>query len=769
MESRPESRVDSRPAGGSPSRGVDAGGDDGVGRVRRALRLWAVADGVYATAVGLLAILVVPWKSPGFNVAVLLWAASLLAGAPFLWRGHRFAHRLAVVTSLLGLAGALLAVAGLVASWAYLRAAYGAFGAGASLASLLVAGMVFEVLGLYPALRLHGLLREEVRRAMRAGKTGPLIVVAALVLLPLPVGLAVTARYGLSPLPPLPAEAARAALSALRLELDGREQEAAAAARALPPLAVGPGPLFVSLWDEGKLVARVSGSGDSLASAVTGAGRSLQAVLATRNLSGRGRLKLDRVTARGPILRSLPLALALGFDPGLDGLLDADDRAVFLGDDVIRASVAGAAAPLPALSELRIGIDVAWIEARIAAAGARAPLTRVRTEGWIEAETGAAPVYRGNVAGTQLPGTARAGIEGADYLLRQVQSDGRFRYRYQPFADDGLDADAGEYSLARHAGAAYGLAVLYGVTGQVRFRDGALDALGWLARQIPPSCGAAADRLCLVEAGRAAFGPSALAAAAMFEYQRRTSDRRFEGVALGLAAFLSDRQRADGEFQHGFDPAAGVEVPGPPRLFASEQAALALVLAHRVTGQPAPLRAAERALDFLTRRKYDFPLGRFIYGADHWTCIAAEEAWPALTHPQYLDFCRGYASFMHRLQYQPTPDRAPRDFVGHYGFGYQLVPQAPATAGFTEALLSTIALCRHHGIEPGDLVADARSALGALLREQLRDDNSYLAHRPERARGGFRRSLVEPEIRIDFVQHAATALARAASMGFSQL
>jgi hypothetical protein len=56
-----------------------------------------------------------------------------------------------------------------------------------------------------------------------------------------------------------------------------------------------------------------------------------------------------------------------------------------------------------------------------------------------------------------------------------------------------------------------------------------------------------------------------------------------------------------------------------------------------------------------------------------------------------------------------------------------------------------------------------------LLREQLGDDNSYLAARPDLARGGFRRSLVEPEIRIDFVQHAATALGRASQLGFEQL
>src|SRR4051812_13304986 len=60
---------------------------------RRALRFWALLDGVYAPAIALLAIFAVPWKSPLFNVAALIRAAALLGGAPFLWRGQRFAHR----------------------------------------------------------------------------------------------------------------------------------------------------------------------------------------------------------------------------------------------------------------------------------------------------------------------------------------------------------------------------------------------------------------------------------------------------------------------------------------------------------------------------------------------------------------------------------------------------------------------------------------------------------------------------------------------------
>jgi hypothetical protein len=739
--------------------------------VPSALRFWAVLDGVYAVLVAALAVFALPWKSPLYNALVLLWAASLLGGAPLLYRGSRLGHRLAVGSSLVGLAGAMLAMAGLVASWAYLRAAYGAFGAGASLASLLVAGMVWQVLGLYPALRLRALLRREIRQAvgeLAGGGRSSAAARAALVLalLPVPVGVAIDARFRLRPVEAVPDEAVAASLSLLRARLRGD----VLAAPALERLPLGPGPLYVTLWDGGRKVARVEGTGPSLGAAIVQAGDRMAAALAAAGIAkGEGRLKVDRTVARGPVVRGWPLALALGLDPGLDGLVDGDDRLIFLPDDVLVAAVAGNAAPLPALAELRAGLDVPWIEGKVAAAGVTGPLFRVRSESWIETAAGGARVHRGNVVAGALAPRPAAELSG-DYLLRQSETDGRFRYRYQPYSDATLSP--GEYSLARHAGAAYGLSQLYAETGAQRFADGAQAALSWLALQLHEACGPAPGRRCLREGGRVAFGPSALSAVAMFEYQRRTGDARFAALAGELAAFLADRQRRDGDFDHGFDAQTGAVIPGPPRLFASEQAALALVLAHRVGGRPEALAAAERALDFLTRRKYDFWLGRFIYGADHWTCIAAEEAWPALKHRHYLDFCTGYAAFMRRLQYRPDPEAPVRDFAGHYGFGYQLVPQAPATAGFTEALLSTLALARHHRLsaaEVGPLEDDARRAVGALTREQLRPENSYLVAHPERAAGGFRRSLVEPEIRVDFVQHAASALARAGGLGVAPL
>jgi hypothetical protein len=176
-------------------------------------------------------------------------------------------------------------------------------------------------------------------------------------------------------------------------------------------------------------------------------------------------------------------------------------------------------------------------------------------------------------------------------------------------------------------------------------------------------------------------------------------------------------------------------------------------------GQALPAGAA-RALDFLTGPKYATFIGWFAYGEDHWTCIAAEEAWPHLPSPRYMDFCRGYAAYLRRLQYHA---RHPV-FAGHYGFSYVLVPQTPATAGYTEAMIAAYKLSVHHGQANAVLKAQVLNALEALRRDQLRDDNSYLATSPREADGGIRRSIVEQDIRLDFTQHALSAFIRGAAL-----
>jgi len=519
----------------------------------------------------------------------------------------------------------------------------------------------------------------------------------------------------------------------------------------------------VTLWYRGERLARVAGDGADLAQAVT---RAADALIALREAAGgwsrAARVKLDRVVAVAPVLSEATPVVSLSVNPGLDGLRrrDADPSNAVLPDDLIRDARFGVAPLVPGIREIRLGLDARAVLAQLGPEGG--PLERFRTEGYVSYHGRARRVIRGNTV-VEPPGPAdfgRAAVAGGDFILRQLRKDGRFHYQY--FALDDRHTRGGEYSIPRHAGTVYSLALLYGVTGQARFRRGAERGMAWLIGRIPDRCGVP-EHACVPRRGVAELGGAALTLVGMLEYQRRTGDRRYQPTAVRLADFIVSMQRDDGDFYHLFDLRKGAPRQGVRLMFYSEEAALALVMAHEAIGDARYLRAASRALDFLTERKYDFFVGRFIYGADHWTCIAAEEAWPRLKTPGYLDFCRGYAEFIRRMQYAPGEWRN-ADFAGHYGFSALMVPQAPAAAGFSEAVVSTYLLSEHHKAPDEALKAQAFEGLAALTRDQLRLDNAYLATAPFRARGGIRRSLVEPEVRIDFAQHAVAALIRGSEL-----
>ena len=121
----------------------------------------------------------------------------------------------------------------------------------------------------------------------------------------------------------------------------------------------------------------------------------------------------------------------------------------------------------------------------------------------------------------------------------------------------------------------------------------------------------------------------------------------------------------------------------------------------------------------------------------------------------------GYARFLQRLQFRYVLGEGDQSFDGHYGFGYLSSPQAPATGGFGEGVMATLSLAQYHKIPPDhlyDIYEQALAGSEALLRDQIQKSNRWPFPSFHLSEGAFRRSLVESEVRIDFVQHAATSL-----------
>ncbi len=726
---------------------------------RRAFRFWGAAEVVHAAVLATTLVVFVPWKSPVVHVALLAYAAAKVVAGVGLWRLRRWGWRLGVAAGLFGLLAGVVVATLLVASWAYLKGVFGDFGRGASIGALLFASVALQVLGLYPCLKLRTLLRAEVRADVGAG-AGWVRAVLGLVALPFLVGPAVYLGYRVTPLTPVSETGRQQAVAYARAKL---LDEAPPPLDALEGVPVGDDALYLTLWRHGRVLARTTGRGVDLAAAVKDA----TATLASHpRLHGRktesGRLKFDRVVDTTLIPSDHPSVVALSVVAGLDELKRSDGKAsrTRLPDDLVRSQRFGAAPLVPGIRELRFGLNAKKELTRLGIEAGR--LERLRFESWVEFQGKTLPVWRGNTPGPSgREAWRQAAIAGGDFVLRQIRKDGRFHYQYFPVS--GRHTKDKNYSLPRHAGTVYSLAELYGRVkdepGAERFKVGVERAADWLVRNLPGRCGDL-DATCVRKGNWANLGSSSLAMVGMLFYQRSTGDTRYADSVRRLGRFVLAMQREDGDFHHFYDLKNKRIRPERRSMFFSEEASLALVLAHDELGDPIYKDAAERALDYLTGPKYEgYFLGRFIYGADHWTCIAAEEAWPTLKKPEYLDFCRGYAAFIRRIQYQPGEFSAP-DFLGHYGFGGFMVPQAPAAAGFSEAIVSTVELARHHGVSDPALEAQMRFALDALSRDQMRPDNSWLMRKPADAAGGIRRSLVEQEVRIDFTQHSVSALIR---------
>jgi hypothetical protein len=330
--------------------------------------------------------------------------------------------------------------------------------------------------------------------------------------------------------------------------------------------------------------------------------------------------------------------------------------------------------------------------------------------------------------------------------------------------------DVGGYSLPRHGGTAYSLALLYGVLKDVkdvpeatveRFRQGAARSIQYLADMVARgSCrDAERDFVCVAMGPHTDLGSTALPLVALLEYQRQTGDAAHADLARRMANFLLFMQRGDGEFSHVYRTDQRWKDPKTKLLYYSGEAALALGMAYKLLGDPRYLKATEKALDYLVGENY-WPLTlKFLFGEDHWTCMAAEEAWPHLKHRRYATFCYEFAAFNRRHQF--APGEAAEDFTGGYGITPFFPPHLTPAGSRTEAMVSTYRLSQHRKETRGEVATQIVQAFKYIVRHQVRPENAYLYARPEEAVGAIRQSPIKYEVRIDYIQHTISAMLRA--------
>jgi hypothetical protein len=580
-----------------------------------------------------------------------------------------------------------------------------------------------------------------------------------------------------------------------RLDAAARAEVMAALRGAITGAPIAPsrpiaGPIVVTVWSAGRAVARVEGAAVHDAAVKLRDNAKILSMPAGDRAAAR--IQVDLVVGHAPIGGGSPVfdALAipgigdmLAINPGVEGIGTEIDgkRALLLPHELVASRLLTTKRPSDALPDFAMGVDLARIGQLLASRGslARAPtpreLYRFRTDTFVEPPAHAGPplpLYRGLPPAPALTAAAlrEAALRGGHYLVDHLAGNGRYVYEHDLWTAGASNASrlGGNYSMPRHAGTTYFLAQLYRITHEDWLREPIERAFrhladllgkGGCAGTLPD--GTAFD--CVVDQGEreAHLGSTALTVVALAEYQRATGDPRYLALATRLSAWILSMQRPDGSFRHLYELDTR-QTKEDQLLYYSGEAALALARMYTITQDPKYAAATGRALDWLVDW-YDFFLGGFFFGEEHWTCIAAEAIWPAVKRDKYMTFCHDYGAFL-RLQQAAAGEHPDEDdFAGAYNLTPFVVPYNTPAGSRTEAMISAYLLGKEHGAPDRRVAAQIRAALQYALGQQIRPDSEFnVALGPLGAGdGAMPATVIDRNIRIDYVQHVCSAMIRA--------
>ncbi len=498
---------------------------------------------------------------------------------------------------------------------------------------------------------------------------------------------------------------------------------------------------IASVWNEGKLEARA---------------------ILPRDPEPTGELVvLETIVGESAIVVEPELVFALSLVPGHDGVSATlgGETAYVTPDDLLALQAYDHGAGLPELG-ISIGVRTADLLALLAQrlrtspgeAQKRANFRRIRVERTLR---GTEPSPQSLVTADTLTRAIvrEAAFSAARYLARGMSLDGRMRYAI----DAPTNKDLPGYEWPRHAGATYFLAQAAAASREPELAIAATRAASLLRDKASLTCG---EYRCIGDDSTIEIGSSALAILAFVEIVRTGLDASFEPLARDLARFLRAQQRPDGEFMHIYERPSRHPVD-EQFLYFSGEAAFALARVHLVTHEQADLDAASRALAYLVGPAWSFFGSRYYFGEEHWTCQAMDELWQRAPNPAALDFCVRWHAYSRRMQY--GLGETPFDADGAFGVGPIVTPRLTPVASRSEAGVATRhALALSHGSEEElrELDAQLRRSLALLVRSQFRPGPRHLLADPQAVAGAIPGSEVDWQLRIDYAQHAGSAMLR---------
>jgi len=341
-----------------------------------------------------------------------------------------------------------------------------------------------------------------------------------------------------------------------------------------------------------------------------------------------------------------------------------------------------------------------------------------------------------------------AASNGGKYLVKAVKPNGKFMYSYLPKTSK----EKKKYNIVRHAGTIYSMLQLYEATGENELLEKSGVALEYLISNVKTMAIENGDFICIVENGKTKLGGNALTVIALLKYYTQTKEQNFLDIAIGLGDWILASQNKEGEFVIQTQLFSSGEVTKFRSQYYPGEALLALVRLFQTNGQFKWLNAAESGAKFLINirdgMKEDNELAH-----DHWLLYALNELYRFRPNKIYLDHSMRLANAILNSQ-RDTADF--RDWNG----SFYTPPRSTPTATRMEGLYAAYQLARDYNND--EMRSKIRKGLERGIRFQLqtqfRPETAIYLNDPQRAMGGFKRSLTNYEIRIDYVQHNISSL-----------
>lgn len=336
---------------------------------------------------------------------------------------------------------------------------------------------------------------------------------------------------------------------------------------------------------------------------------------------------------------------------------------------------------------------------------------------------------------------------GADWIVAMQEHHGRFKYWYDPVSDEFSTKD--DDNFLRQAGTSFSLALVYEMTGDLRYLEAARKSVQYL---LAFTESLDTDKAYFLFRRRAKLGGISLPMLTMLKIRQLTGTTEFDEILTKLAnmiLFLQEKYNT-GQYKstyvyfgdYEYEKSSGWE----SKIYPGE-ALYALAGMYQAFGDTRYRQSMDWALEFYYGEKWKS------HAFLPWTISAFTSLYEQTGEQKYVDYVFFLSDQLLTQQNLDGDDEA-------YG-SFHSKPSAN-TGSYMEGLGDAIHVARLTGDERRLRLYQERAKMGYrwLFMLQYGEAEAAVLKRPDMAQGGFRKNLTVSQLRIDNTQHAISSFAK---------